>query len=96
MSRNKSYRIQAYQAEQSASTTAGILHLCKGRHDYWDVERTIVNQPDFVFLAKRGNGIIAFCTALLEQDKQEATLSLYVEPYSRGQGIAGELLNRTI
>lgn len=92
----KSFRIQAYQSAPSESAASGILQLCKDRHDYRDVERAIYNQPDFVFFAKQGKEVIAFCTALLEQDNLEATLSLYVRPDARGQGIAGELLSRTV
>lgn len=96
MSRNKSYTIESYQTDQSADTTASILRLCSDRHDRRDIVRALQNQPEFVYFAKMGKEAIALCTALLEQDHLEASLTLFVQRRYRERGIAGDLFARTV
>lgn len=96
MTRQHEVMIEAYWAHKHPSLTEAILDLAKDRHDFYNVERCLLNQPQHVYFARHKKRIIGFATALLEDDAEEAALSLQVQHHYRRQGIGSRLFLRTV
>lgn len=96
MSKQSSYKIESFLDGDKIQNTSEVNRFFNKHYHRHDLDLAISNQAEFIFLARHKKELIGLSATLIDNDRKEATLILYVHPKWRGRGIGSSLFERTV
>lgn len=96
MSKQSKYKIESFLEGNRIQNTSEINRFFNKHYHRHDLDLAISNQAEFIFLARHKKELIGLSASLIDNDRTEATVILFVQPKWRERGIGSSLFERTI